>query len=556
MRDLAGRGAEARPPLDQLRLRRPPRASPTARTTCPHPRSIYALTKLAGEYAALAYGDGALVVRTAGLYGVHGSASKGGNFVQRMLGRAREQGALKMVADQRLQPTFTADLAAALVEAVEAGADGVLHLTAAGACSWFEFTEAIMRAGRDRGPDRGGRDDDPAGRRRPAAERGAGPPAGRRARPDAAAPLGRGARRLHDAGRAGRRPQTTEKGRDQVRKLETKLDGPVFVELTEHGDERGFFAETYRDGQVRRDGDPDGDGSRTTTRARQARIVRGMHFQLGDGVAKLVRCGRGAIYDVVVDLRRGSPTYGQWEGFELTEDNMRVVYCPVGFGHGFCALSDVVNDDLQAERLLRDRDRDASSATRTRRSASSGRCRPRSCRPPRRTRRRRRWPSSSRGSRARSSNTPARAAAQKSALGFVGDHPGDRQRGGGARRGRVAHVQRALGPREDEVVDRPPSRATAWARTPAKAGLDVGGPQLRHVAGGGGDQRAAQAACCDLGQAGPPPAPEHPPGAGPGERAAEARRRRAARSGRSAPRRRSAGSGGRRGTAARGSGTG
>ena len=64
--------------------------SPTPRTTCPAPRSVYALTKLAGEHAALAYGAGALVVRGAGLYGLHGSASKGGNFVQRMLAaRAR-----------------------------------------------------------------------------------------------------------------------------------------------------------------------------------------------------------------------------------------------------------------------------------------------------------------------------------------------------------------------------------------------------------------------------------------------------------------------------------
>jgi dTDP-4-dehydrorhamnose 3,5-epimerase len=72
-------------------------------------------------------------------------------------------------------------------------------------------------------------------------------------------------------------------------------------------------------------------------------IVRGMHFQIGAGAAKLVRCARGAIYDVVVDLRRGSPTFGQWEGFELTEDNMRVLYCPIGFAHGFCVVSDVAD---------------------------------------------------------------------------------------------------------------------------------------------------------------------------------------------------------------------
>jgi dTDP-4-dehydrorhamnose reductase len=105
---------------------------------------VYAITKLAGEYAALAYGSRSLVVRAAGLYGVHGSVSKGGNFVQRMLARARETGSLKMVADQRLQPTFTADLAAAIVDALEREVDGIVHLTAADACSWHEFTVAIM----------------------------------------------------------------------------------------------------------------------------------------------------------------------------------------------------------------------------------------------------------------------------------------------------------------------------------------------------------------------------------------------------------------------------
>jgi dTDP-4-dehydrorhamnose reductase len=120
------------------------RDEPYAEPDAPSPRSIYALTKLAGEYMALAYCDSALVVRSAGLYGLHGSASKGGNFVQRMIARAREQGQLGVVADQRLQPTFTADLAGAVLDAVQAGADGVLHLTADGECSWYEFTVAIL----------------------------------------------------------------------------------------------------------------------------------------------------------------------------------------------------------------------------------------------------------------------------------------------------------------------------------------------------------------------------------------------------------------------------
>lgn len=118
------------------------RDEPYGEHDVPNPRSVYAISKLSGEYMALSYGD-ALVVRGAGLYGLHGSGQKGGNFVTRMLTRAREGQQIRMVGDQRLQPTFTRDLAAALIEAVENGATGVLHLTAGGACSWLEFTQAI-----------------------------------------------------------------------------------------------------------------------------------------------------------------------------------------------------------------------------------------------------------------------------------------------------------------------------------------------------------------------------------------------------------------------------
>lgn len=120
------------------------RDAPYSESDAPSPRSIYALSKLAGEYAALAYCADALVVRSGGLYGKHGSASKGGNFVQRMLSRGREQGSLKMVADQRLSPTYTADLAGSLIEAVAGDVRGLLHVTNAGSCSWHEFTLAIM----------------------------------------------------------------------------------------------------------------------------------------------------------------------------------------------------------------------------------------------------------------------------------------------------------------------------------------------------------------------------------------------------------------------------
>ena len=68
-----------------------------------------------------------------------------------------------------------------------------------------------------------------------------------------------------------------------------------------------------------------------------------MHFQIGRGAAKLVRAGRGAILDVVVDIRVGSPTFGQWEGFGLTDVNLHMLYCPVGFAHSYCVLSDVAD---------------------------------------------------------------------------------------------------------------------------------------------------------------------------------------------------------------------
>jgi dTDP-4-dehydrorhamnose reductase len=118
--------------------------APYGEEDLPNARSIYAISKLAGEHAALAYAPESLVVRTAGLYGLHGSASKGGNFVTRMIARAKEQGSLTVVADQLLTPTFTADLAAGILAAVEAGVTGTLHLTNSGATSWHGFTEAIM----------------------------------------------------------------------------------------------------------------------------------------------------------------------------------------------------------------------------------------------------------------------------------------------------------------------------------------------------------------------------------------------------------------------------
>jgi dTDP-4-dehydrorhamnose 3,5-epimerase len=127
-----------------------------------------------------------------------------------------------------------------------------------------------------------------------------------------------------------------------MERLETRLDGPILLRPRVFGDERGFFQETYRRSAYAELGIGDEMVQDNHSRS-AAKIVRGMHFQIGRGTAKLVRCARGAIYDVMVDLRKGSQTFGQWEGFELSDENFHIAYCPVGFAHGFCVLSDVAD---------------------------------------------------------------------------------------------------------------------------------------------------------------------------------------------------------------------
>jgi dTDP-4-dehydrorhamnose 3,5-epimerase len=127
-----------------------------------------------------------------------------------------------------------------------------------------------------------------------------------------------------------------------MQRLETRLQGPALIEPVVHGDERGFFHESYRRNAYAELGITDEFVQDNHSRSAHG-VVRGMHFQLGDGTAKLVRCGRGAILDVLVDIRRGSPTFGEWEAFELTDGNLHQLYCPIGFAHGFCVLSDTAD---------------------------------------------------------------------------------------------------------------------------------------------------------------------------------------------------------------------
>jgi len=129
-----------------------------------------------------------------------------------------------------------------------------------------------------------------------------------------------------------------------MRTSPTRLDGLVIIEPSVHPDARGFFCETYRHQWHVEAGLPADQLFVQDNHSRSTRgVLRGLHFHVGHGVAKLVRCGRGRILDVAVDLRKGSPTYGQWEGVELDEESMRELYVPIGFAHGFLVLSDVAD---------------------------------------------------------------------------------------------------------------------------------------------------------------------------------------------------------------------
>lgn len=122
--------------------------------------------------------------------------------------------------------------------------------------------------------------------------------------------------------------------------IKTKIKGIVLVELKSFDDNRGFFMETYKKSIFSKNGlsfDFIQDNHSRSTKG----VLRGLHYQLQPhGMGKLVRAIKGEIFDVGVDIRKGSPTYGKWVGEILSEENKKMLYFPPGFAHGFYVLSD------------------------------------------------------------------------------------------------------------------------------------------------------------------------------------------------------------------------
>jgi len=127
-----------------------------------------------------------------------------------------------------------------------------------------------------------------------------------------------------------------------VRVIETTLAGVRLLEPTVFRDDRGLFLETFRADRFAAAGIPDNFVQDNHSRSLRG-TLRGLHWQWRRPQAKLVRVVNGSIFDVVVDVRRGSPTFGRWLGFEMSADRFTQLYVPVGFAHGFCVTSEVAD---------------------------------------------------------------------------------------------------------------------------------------------------------------------------------------------------------------------
>jgi dTDP-4-dehydrorhamnose 3,5-epimerase len=129
-----------------------------------------------------------------------------------------------------------------------------------------------------------------------------------------------------------------------------RIAGALLLRPQPHVDERGFFSRTF-DADIARKAGIDPDGFAQDSLSRSARgVVRGMHIRAGRGESKLVRCSYGAVFDVIVDLRPGSATYGNLESFELRGDEQVSLYVPAGCAHGFQALTEPADVSYRIDR--------------------------------------------------------------------------------------------------------------------------------------------------------------------------------------------------------------
>ena len=133
---------------------------------------------------------------------------------------------------------------------------------------------------------------------------------------------------------------------------QTDLPGVIVVELEVFRDSRGFFVESFHAEKFATGGIDATFVQDNHSRSRRG-TLRGLHAQKDYPQGKLVRATRGVVFDVAVDVREGSPTFGRWVGYELSEENFRLLYIPVGFVHGFCVLSETADVEYKCTDFYR-----------------------------------------------------------------------------------------------------------------------------------------------------------------------------------------------------------
>ena len=136
---------------------------------------------------------------------------------------------------------------------------------------------------------------------------------------------------------------------------ETKIKGVYIIDVKTYGDNRGYFMETYKDSEFKNAG-LNYDFVQDNQSSSRKGVLRGLHFQKNHPQAKLVRVLKGEVFDVAVDLRKGSETYGQWVGVVLSEENKRQFMIPRGFAHGFVVMSDYAEFAYKCDELYHPED--------------------------------------------------------------------------------------------------------------------------------------------------------------------------------------------------------
>jgi dTDP-4-dehydrorhamnose 3,5-epimerase len=136
----------------------------------------------------------------------------------------------------------------------------------------------------------------------------------------------------------------------QLKRIDTALPGVCVVEPVVHGDARGFFYESFHAGKYRQLGIDVQFVQSNVSRSGRG-VLRGLHYQWPHPQGKLVTVLEGEVYDVAVDIRRGSPTFGRWEAAMLTAENHRQLWIPEGFAHGFCVVSEAATFMYQCTAL-------------------------------------------------------------------------------------------------------------------------------------------------------------------------------------------------------------